>query len=236
MTGMPLYIGWSEIAVRLGASVVAGVLIGYNRTEYGKAAGLRTTLLVCLAAAIAMIQVNLLLPTADRPANSFIMNDLMRLPLGILTGVGFIAAGAIARRNNLVVGVTTGATLWYVTVVGLCFGGGQIALGSAATALGLLALWALQWIELRLRREHRMSVRIELERTSLNEEKLRVILEDAGLRVIGTRAMLSSAGEHREIAFELLEFRLPSETRVPKVCETLAHKVGVAKIEWNARV
>lgn len=66
MTGMPLHIGWSDVALRLALTVVAGLLIGYNRTEHGKAAGLRTTLLVCLAASLAMIQVNLLLPMAGR--------------------------------------------------------------------------------------------------------------------------------------------------------------------------
>jgi putative Mg2+ transporter-C (MgtC) family protein len=53
-----------------------------------------------------MIQVNLLLPTAGRSTDSFVTNDLIRFPLGILTGVGFIDAGAIIRRNTVVVGVT----------------------------------------------------------------------------------------------------------------------------------
>ncbi len=51
--------------------------------------------MVCLAASVSMIEVNLLLPMAGRPSNSFVMNDLMRLPLGILTGMGFIGGGAI---------------------------------------------------------------------------------------------------------------------------------------------
>src|SRR6185312_17425482 len=139
--GMPLHISWSEIALRLLLTVIAGVLIGYDRSEHGKAAGMRTTLLVCLAASVAMIQVNLLLPTAGRTPDSFITNDLMRLPLGILTGVGFIGGGVILRRGDVVVGVTTAATLWMMTVIGLCLGGGQLALGVAATALALLALW-----------------------------------------------------------------------------------------------
>ena len=50
----------------------------------------------------------------------------MRLPLGILSGVGFIGAGAILRRGDTVRGVTTAATIWLVTVVGRCFGGGQL--------------------------------------------------------------------------------------------------------------
>ena len=69
-------------------------------------------MLVALAAAISMIQVNLLLPSAGKPSDSFVMLDLMRLPLGVLSGMGFIGAGAIVRRNDLVQGVTTAATLW----------------------------------------------------------------------------------------------------------------------------
>ncbi len=94
-----------------------------------------------------MLQMNDLLTLAGRSGDSFVMNDLMRLPLGILTGVGFIGIGAILRRGSLVIGVTTAATLWYVTVIGLCFGGGQVLLGWAATALGLFVLWGLKWFE-----------------------------------------------------------------------------------------
>ena len=92
-------IEWSEVALRLAAAVVAGGLVGFNREEHGRAAGLCTMILVCTAAAISMLQVNLLLATAGRPDDSFIMLDLMRLPLGILSGMGFIGAGAILRRG-----------------------------------------------------------------------------------------------------------------------------------------
>jgi len=141
---MPLHITWADIAVRLVSALIAAAILGYNRGEHGKAAGLRTTMLVCLAAALAMVAVNILLPLAGRSPDSFVTTDLMRLPLGILTGVGFIGGGAILRRGNLVTGVTTAATLWYVTVVGLCFGGGQILLGCIATAIGALVLWAAE--------------------------------------------------------------------------------------------
>jgi len=233
MTGMPTNIGWPDIAIRLALTIVAGMLIGYNRTEYGKAAGLRTTLLVCLAASVAMIQVNLLLPTAGRSLDSFVMNDLMRFPLGILTGVGFIGAGAIIRRGDIIVGVTTAATLWYVTVIGLCIGGGQIWLGITATAIGLIALWVLNSVELRLRRESRAKLYIELEDASLSENQIRQMLEGAGLRIAGSQIALSAGGKHREIAFDLLEYRLPNVTEHPPIFETVAAEHGVIRLEWK---
>ena len=87
--------------------------------------------------------------------------DLMRLPLGILTGVGFIGGGAILRRENMVIGVTTAATLWLATVIGLCLGAGQLGLGIVATALGIVALQGLRWVEGRLRQKIRAHPKIE---------------------------------------------------------------------------
>ena len=66
MTPMVTTLRWQHVVLRLALTVVVSLLIGYNRSEHGKAAGMRTTLLVCLAASVAMIQVNILLPTAGR--------------------------------------------------------------------------------------------------------------------------------------------------------------------------
>src|SRR5271157_2063069 len=111
---MALTLQWDEIALRLVLTVIAGTLVGIDRSEHGRPAGLRTTLLVCLAASVAMIQTNLLLATAGKAPDSFVTIDVMRIPLGILSGMGFIGGGAIVRRDNLVLGVTTAATLWFV--------------------------------------------------------------------------------------------------------------------------
>src|ERR1700758_248025 len=133
---MPLEPSWADIAFRLALTMLAGAIIGYNRGEHGHAAGFRTTILVGLAASVAMIQTNILLPLAGKTPESFAVMDLMRLPLGILTGVGFIGGGAIFKKGDLVTGVTTAASLWLVTVIGLCLGGGQLILGMVATLLG----------------------------------------------------------------------------------------------------
>ena len=144
---MQTILDWDDVLLRLAVTVVAGAVIGFNRGEHGKPAGLRTTILVCLAASVSMLLANLLLGTAGKKPDSFVQLDVMRLPLGILTGMGFIGGGAILRRENLIVGVTTAATLWLVTVIGLCIGAGQIVLGLAATALGLAVLWGLGIVE-----------------------------------------------------------------------------------------
>jgi len=232
--GMPVHLGWGEIALRLLLTVIAGVLIGYDRSEHGKAAGMRTTLLVCLAASVAMIQVNLLLPMAGKASDSFITNDLMRLPLGILTGVGFIGAGAIMRRDNIIVGVTTAATLWLVTVVGLCLGGGQLALGVVATALGIFALQGLRWIESRLRQQIRTRLAIMVDKDGPSEAELRQRLLQAGFAIAGTRIILNRREAYRELIFELRQLRLAHDTTTPPVVAELAHEAGVMKLRWDA--
>jgi putative Mg2+ transporter-C (MgtC) family protein len=230
---MPLTLHWSDVALRLVAAVIAGALIGYNRSEHGKTAGLRTTVLVCLAASAAMIQVNILLPLAGRPATSFVMNDLMRLPLGILTGVGFIGGGAILRRGDITVGVTTAASLWVVTVIGLCIGGGQIGLGAAATALALFALWGMIWVEEKLPHEQRATFAIEVEGSGPDEEELRGKLQKAGLTIAGNRISFGP-GEHRELIFDLRQTRPSSRTEIPPLIQALAYQAGVVKLQWRA--
>jgi putative Mg2+ transporter-C (MgtC) family protein len=152
---MPLHPGWEDIGLRLLLTVIAGAMIGLNREMHGHSAGLRTTLLVGLAACVAMIQANLLLSVAGRTADSFVSLDILRFPLGILTGVGFIGGGAILRRGNFVTGVTTAATIWVMTAIGLCFGGGQLGIGLAATAIAFITLWFMKWAERHIPREQR---------------------------------------------------------------------------------
>lgn len=97
---MPLEPTWPDIAIRLALTMLACGAIGLNRGARGHAAGFRTTILVGLAASVAMIQANILLPVDGKTPASFAVMDLMRLPLGILTGVGFIGGGTILKRET----------------------------------------------------------------------------------------------------------------------------------------
>jgi putative Mg2+ transporter-C (MgtC) family protein len=162
---MPLSPNWTDIALRLLLTMLACAVIGFDRGARGHAAGFRTTILVGLAASVAMIQANILLSLSGKTSESFAQMDFMRLPLGILTGVGFIGAGTIVKKGDLVAGVTTAATLWFMTVIGLCFGGGQLILGGISTALAVFTLWALKWVEIVIPREHRARLNISCEPT-----------------------------------------------------------------------
>lgn len=234
METMPATMDWRDLALRLGLTVVAGLLVGFNRGEHGRPAGLRTTLLVGLAAAIAMIQVNLLLPLAGKTSDSFVTNDLMRLPLGILSGMGFIGGGAILRRGDMVQGVTTAATLWIMTVIGLCFGGGQLLLGSVGTVLTLAALWGLKWGEARMPQEQRASLSVTL---AADEPPAAAIADR--LARDGFRAELEAVefdGDGcRHLGFELRWRGRTSDQKSPGCLEELSRSRGVIALKWASR-
>jgi putative Mg2+ transporter-C (MgtC) family protein len=228
---MPLHITLADVAVRLACTLIAGAILGYNRGEHGKAAGLRTTMLVGLAASVAMLQVNYLLPLAGKPADSFITNDLMRLPLGILTGVGFIGGGAILRRRDIVTGVTTAATLWFVTVIGLCFGGGQLALGALATAIGAMLLWIVRLIERVIVRDYRVRLSVTMDTTAATNDGLREQLRANGLTIAATTVDI--APDHRTYVYEVLQTRTETDAAVPPFVDRLAREPGVRALRWR---
>jgi putative Mg2+ transporter-C (MgtC) family protein len=230
---MTTNLSWNEIALRLALTFVAGALVGINRGGHARPAGLRTTLLICLAASIAMIQANLLLNMAGRAPNSFVMLDLMRLPLGILTGVGFIGAGAILRRDDLVVGVTTAATLWFVTVMGLCFGGGQIWLGLAALALCLLVLWGLKYVEKYWKQERRGTLAITVGMNGPDEDEISRLVQEADFKILSWSVSYENEVPAREYNCAIRWRGYLSATQPPAFLKSLAQLSGVTKLAWK---
>lgn len=158
---MVLNPSWLDIMLRLLLVIAAGALIGINREIGGHAAGFRTTILVGLAACLMMIQANLLLTTWGRTPQSFASMDILRFPLGVLTGVGFIGGGVILKRGDLVTGVTTAATLWIMTAIGLCIGGGQLIVGCVGAVIAFIVLSSLKWFDRLI--PHRQKARFVIE-------------------------------------------------------------------------
>lgn len=232
MALMPLTLHWTDVCMRLSLAVLAGILIGFNRGESGKVAGLRTTLLVCLAACLAMLQVNALLLQAGKTPESFAVLDLMRLPLGILSGVGFIGAGAILRKDGLVKGVTTAATLWFVTVIGLLFGGGQLALGVTGLVLGIVVLWFLKALEVRIPRENQADLHITYQRGRFSHEALAEALKMSGCTLFSVAASVQTADGLIEEKFNVRWHGRPDEPVLPAFNEA-ALAAGASGSEWN---
>ena len=230
---MPLVLPWSEIALRLLCSVIVGAALGLNRSEHGRVAGVRTSILVCLAACLAMLQVNLWLSLAGRPSDSFVMNDLMRLPLGILSGIGFIGAGAIIRRDRIVVGVTTAATIWFLTVAGLCLGGGLIALGLVAGAIAFLVLTPFKLLEDRMKREHQGTLVVVVGPAEAADIGIRSILEQSGFRIRSSAFATKLGKEGRELRFQLRWRAKSTETGIPAFVRDLAARSDVLSVEWT---
>jgi putative Mg2+ transporter-C (MgtC) family protein len=230
---MPTTLEWSDIAIRLLCTVLASGLIGYNRGEHGRPAGLRTTMLVALAACLSMIEANYLLSTSGKSPASFAVMDTMRFPLGVLSGIGFIGAGAIVRRDNFVVGVTTAATIWFVTMIGLCFGGGQIALGVVGSALGILVLTLLKTVEDRMMQDHQGKLALVLDPSGPSENEIRATLAQVGVKVSSCGFAFSPQGQSTELNCDLHWRAAAGDNNVPEVIHGIAERPGVMRIAWT---
>jgi putative Mg2+ transporter-C (MgtC) family protein len=225
-----LHVTWIDIAERLCAAVLLGALVGYDRSVRGEATGLRTSILLCLAACAAMIEANLMLVVDGKTSSSFTVLDALRFPLGILTGIGFIGAGAIIKRGEIITGVTTAASMWLVTVIGLVVGGGYIWFGLALSIIAFVVLTALKRLELRIPREQHARLTITLEESEPTAEALRSIIEAAGFRV----AALAITYDARQNTVWDIAWRAAESAAVPpEFLKTLKNLPGVTRVDWQ---
>ncbi|WP_292071780.1 MgtC/SapB family protein [Brevundimonas sp. UBA7534] len=134
----------------LGA-VVAGGVIGLEREWRGRAAGFRTHILVSLASALLMLAAMSQADWAFRALpDENIVTDPTRMAHGVLTGIGFLCAGVIFRTGFSIHGLTTAASLWITSALGLLFGAGLYGLGVAGTVVTALILVGLRLISRKL--------------------------------------------------------------------------------------
>lgn len=133
-----------DLLFKLVLSVILGGLIGLERGYAGKAAGLRTNLLICLGAAL-FTHLSMTITVAAEGA----VSDPTRIAAQIVSGVGFLGAGAILQTRGSVHGLTTAATIWVVAGIGVAVGAGAIVAAIGATFLVLFALFPVGWFERR---------------------------------------------------------------------------------------
>jgi putative Mg2+ transporter-C (MgtC) family protein len=125
------------IILRLVMAVILGSIIGIQRSQAQKSAGLRDMGLLCLGSALFTV-VSIYGFGGEEPA---------RIAAGIVTGVGFLGAGAIFRTNQDVVkGITTATTIWVTAGIGMACGAGMYYVAVVAAVLVLLLLVLRQWM------------------------------------------------------------------------------------------
>jgi putative Mg2+ transporter-C (MgtC) family protein len=182
------------------AAMTAGGLIGVERTYHGHPAGFRTHILVCLTSCLLMLAAMHQSTWAfvALPGQTVVI-DPTRMSHGLLTGIGFLCAGVIFREGFSVKGLTTAASLWVTSAIGVLFGVGMLNLalvGSVAT-LGVLAV--LRLLDARLPQVGVMDLHLRWTRGSAPDEAaLRVLLAESTLKCVQIGHVLSPDGQLHE--------------------------------------
>lgn len=142
-----MYDVYLTVLLRLLAAVAAGGLIGLERSFHGRAAGFRTHTLVCTSAALLMQLTVYQLELLPNFPLETIRTDPTRMAQGIMTGIGFLGAGAIMREGLTVLGLTTAASIWFTAAIGILAGVGFYWAAGVATLLAFGTLGIFRWIE-----------------------------------------------------------------------------------------
>ena len=220
---------WWEVVLRLALAAVLGAAIGLERELREREAGLRTHLLVSLGSALFTIVSAYGFHTFLASGASVVRADPTRIAAQIVTGIGFLGAGAIIRQGLSVRGLTTAATLWVVAAIGLAAGAGYYSAAVATTVLVLVSLWPLRIAA------HRIFLRYRPDRERLlvdlapgrSAAPVLAAVEEAG----GQIESLSVTGddERRSVA---LEVDLPEEARLATT-SAVSELEGVRAIRWG---
>lgn len=140
-------IGNVEILSRLLMAALLGSVIGFERERLNWAAGLRTHMLVCVGASLMMLVSAF--GFADVLGEKNVVLDPSRVAAQVVSGIGFLGAGSILLRGEVVRGLTTAASLWSVAGVGLAVGGGMYTAAIGATVIILIILAGIKPLERR---------------------------------------------------------------------------------------
>lgn len=149
----------AELILRLILASLCGFMIGYERKHRYKAAGVKTHMIVALASTLMMIVTKY----GFNDVNDY---DAARVAAQVVSGISFLGAGIIIKKNQNVEGLTTAALIWGMAGIGLALGAGLYMIGLAATALYLGMSYMVRWMESR-QKLHHASYRLTLKTMDL---------------------------------------------------------------------
>lgn len=172
-----------EILIRLLLALLAGAVIGYERSYHGRPAGFRTHALVCTASSLLML-VTVYEQHWMLIAPELIRLDPTRMVQGIMTGIGFLGAGVIIKEGLSVRGLTTAASIWITSAIGILAGIGFYFALAVSVTLTIGILSTFRWLERRMPAQSFYLLDVHLARDAiLNEDDLRKVVEKAGFSI-----------------------------------------------------
>jgi putative Mg2+ transporter-C (MgtC) family protein len=223
-------LNWDEALLRLSLAAVLGGFIGIERELRERQAGLRTHLLVSLGSALFTIVSAYGFHAFLASGSGVVRTDPTRIAAQIVTGIGFLGAGAIIRQGFSVRGLTTAATLWVVAAVGMACGAGYYSAAALSTALVLLALYPLRIIAYRILIRFRPEDGRLLVELPVGQSPGMVIdeLERLGARIASLE--VSQEGDRRRLEVDVA---LPPDLHAPNVVSRIADVENVAGVRWG---
>ncbi len=225
----PWYINELQIALRLVLAVLLGGMIGFEREQSSHAAGLRTHMMVCLGSCLLMLLSIYGFSAFVDEVN--VRVDPARLAAAVITGVGFLGAGTILHTGKGITGLTTAASVWVVSAIGLGVGAGFYFASSVATAMVLFVLWVMNKLERKFIRGKRERVIVVI--TEDRPKVLARLQEVMDTRGINVRKM-SVREEEASSEFGHLEVRLQigaqNQQTVAQLLDILRFVEGVLEV------
>ena len=209
---------------------VLGGLIGIERELREREAGLRTHLLVSVGSALFTIVSAYGFHEFLASGQAVVRADPTRIAAQIVTGIGFLGAGAIIRQGLSVRGLTTAATLWVVAAIGMATGAGYYSGAVITTALVLLSLWPLRIVAYQVMRRFRDEegrLVVELH-AGTNPGPVIAAVEATGAHVATIE--VSQEGDRRRVQFDV---KLQDERRTPAVIARVADVDDVLDVRWS---
>jgi putative Mg2+ transporter-C (MgtC) family protein len=205
-----------EISFRLVAALLAGGLIGLERSHRGRPAGFRTHALVCVASSLLMLVTVYETHWFPQTASARVILDPTRMAQGIMTGIGFVGAGAIIKEGYSVRGLTTAASIWITSAIGILTGIGFYFAAALGTVLALGTLSLFRWVEARLPTESYASFVVRFRRdAAMSEPDLRKLVAQHGFSLYNMSYRL-----HGQV--DMLEYRTVIRTMQPANLARLA--------------
>ncbi|GGD84482.1 MULTISPECIES: MgtC/SapB family protein [Caballeronia] len=207
-----------ELVSRLIMAAALGSVIGFERERLSWAAGLRTHMLVCVGSALIMMVSAF--GFADALKGDHVVLDPSRVAAQVVSGIGFLGAGSILMRGEIVRGLTTAASLWSVAAIGLAVGGGLYTASIAATAIILVILAGLKPLERRfITVRQRRQLTMLVDRGSLSFHGLHEALGPGSVRV--KQFVVQQSEDTPELDEVQVELSRVSSQEYRAICERL---------------